>query len=73
MTADALSALFARVLEVPAVGADADFFDLGGDSLSATRVLSAIHRETGAELDFADIWQAATPALLADRIASARR
>ena len=34
--------------------ADSDFFELGGDSLLATRVLSAIAREFGVELLFDD-------------------
>ncbi|WP_301127906.1 non-ribosomal peptide synthetase, partial [Streptomyces cacaoi] len=40
-----LAALFARVLGLPRVGVDDSFFDLGGNSLSAMRVIAAV-RET---------------------------
>lgn len=38
----ALCALFAEALEVPRVGIDDSFFDLGGESLAAMRLLSRI-------------------------------
>ena len=45
-----------------------DFFALGGDSLLATRVLSAVAREYGVELSFDDFALAPTPAALAKLI-----
>jgi acyl carrier protein len=60
-----LIGIFIRVLERPDVDAESDFFDLGGDSLLATRVLSAVYRECGAELTFEEFLLAPTPALLA--------
>lgn len=65
-------AIFRRVLETPDVAADADFFLLGGDSLIATRVLSAIARGYGVELAFEDFVLAPTPEGLAELIAAAR-
>ncbi|MER6299033.1 phosphopantetheine-binding protein [Kitasatospora sp. NPDC001539] len=70
-TARALVALFRRVLEREDVADDADFFDLGGDSLLATRVLSAVARTHGVELTFDDFLLAPTPVALAQRIAAA--
>ncbi|MFD5463416.1 phosphopantetheine-binding protein [Kitasatospora sp. NPDC127059] len=67
----ALVAVFRRVLEREDVTAESDFFDLGGDSLVATRVLSAVARAHGVELTFDDFLLAPTPAGLAQRIAAA--
>jgi len=69
MTVDDVSRIFGRVLELGPVRADSDFFDLGGDSLLATRVLSAVARDFGVELTFDEFADAATPAALARRIA----
>ncbi|MGE0215163.1 acyl carrier protein [Mycolicibacterium sp.] len=66
MTPDHIVAIYRRVLDVPTVTADSDFFQLGGDSLLATRVLSAIARDFGAELSYDDIVDHPTPAGLFD-------
>ncbi|MFI6025990.1 amino acid adenylation domain-containing protein [Amycolatopsis magusensis] len=42
-----LGELVARVLGVPGVGPDEDFFDLGGTSLQAARLINRIGRELG--------------------------
>ncbi|MFF8609568.1 acyl carrier protein [Streptomyces sp. NPDC015346] len=65
-------AMFRRVLEVEDVSADSDFFLLGGDSLVATRVLSAVARSYGVELTFEDFIGAPTPEQLAEKIAATR-
>ncbi|MFE5594312.1 acyl carrier protein [Streptomyces sp. NPDC056549] len=69
---DGVVAMFRRVLETEDVAADSDFFLLGGDSLVATRVLSAIARSYGVELTFEDFVGAPTPERLAEKIADAR-
>ncbi|MCU7826988.1 acyl carrier protein [Kitasatospora sp. DSM 101779] len=69
---DGVAAIFRRVLETSDVTADSDFFQLGGDSLIATRVLSAIARHHGVELSFEDFLLAPTPAGLARAIEAAR-
>jgi acyl carrier protein len=69
MSVDGVSDIFGRVLEVGEVRAESDFFALGGDSLLATRVLSAVARIYGVELTFDDFAMAPTPAGLASRIA----
>jgi acyl carrier protein len=62
--------IFRRVLETDEIDPDSDFFALGGDSLLATRVLSAVARHFGVELTFDDFVLAPTPDALAKRIAS---
>ncbi|MGI5242464.1 phosphopantetheine-binding protein [Dactylosporangium sp. CA-139066] len=69
MTVDKLIAIYAEVLERPGIAADDDFFAAGGDSLLATRVLSAVYRAAGAELTFDDFLAAPTPAALSARLA----
>ncbi|WP_055586260.1 phosphopantetheine-binding protein [Streptacidiphilus griseoplanus] len=67
-TVDGVVGIFRRVLESDRVQPDSDFFELGGDSLLATRVLSAIAREFGPELTLADIIDAPSPLALAKLI-----
>jgi len=69
--APVIRAIFRRVLEVD-VTDDTSFFDAGGDSLLATRVLSAIARELGVELTFDDFVIAPTPAGLTTQVDSRR-
>ncbi len=61
--------IFRRVLETAGVTADSDFFAVGGDSLLATRVLSAVARTYGTELSFEDFVAAPTPNALSKKIA----
>jgi len=62
--------IFRRVLETEEIDGDSDFFALGGDSLLATRVLSAVARHYAVELTFDDFVLAPTPDALAKQIAS---
>ncbi|WP_249044854.1 condensation domain-containing protein, partial [Mycobacterium riyadhense] len=50
------------------VGVDDSFFDLGGDSLSAMRVIAAINTSLDADLKVETVFQAATVTQLAARI-----
>lgn len=43
-----------------------DFFDCGGDSLQATRLISRIYRRFDAELTFAEVFEYRTPQQLAE-------
>jgi acyl carrier protein len=67
---DVVSGVLSRLLETPDIGPESDFFALGGDSLLATRVLSAVARQLGVELTLDDLLRAPTPATLAKTIAS---
>jgi aryl carrier-like protein len=68
LTVDKLIEIYAEVLERPGIAADDDFFAAGGDSLLATRVLSAVYRAAGLELTFDDFVAAPTPAALSARL-----
>lgn len=65
MSVDGIVEIFQRVLETEDISADTDFFTSGGDSLIATRVLSAVARRYGIELSFEDFIVDPTPAGLA--------
>ena len=63
---EVLCGVFAEVLDLPAVGADDDFFALGGHSLMATRVVDRA-RKAGIQLAIADIFTHKTVEALAAR------
>ncbi|MEZ5096787.1 MAG: acyl carrier protein [Nocardioides sp.] len=62
---DALLAIFRWVLETDDVSPSTNFFEAGGDSLLATRVLSLVARDHGVELGFDEFVCHADPAALA--------
>ncbi|MFE6613991.1 non-ribosomal peptide synthase/polyketide synthase [Amycolatopsis sp. NPDC057786] len=59
-----LARIFAEVLGLDSVGADGDFFLLGGDSISSIAVSSRARR-SGFELSPKDVFELRTPAALA--------
>lgn len=73
MSSAGVSDIFSRVLETTEITEDCDFFAIGGDSLLATRVLSAVARAYGVELSFDDFLDAPTPDALARKIACLQR
>ena len=63
-----LAGIYAQVLGVERVGVDESFFDLGGDSLLAMRVIAAINISLDAGLAVRALFDAPTVAQLAPRI-----
>ncbi|WP_156660653.1 non-ribosomal peptide synthetase, partial [Mycobacterium sp. 852002-10029_SCH5224772] len=59
---ETLAAIYARVLGVERVGVDDSFFDLGGDSLSAMRLITAINADLDAGLTVRAVFEAPTVA-----------
>ncbi|MFN8228078.1 MAG: phosphopantetheine-binding protein [Mycobacterium sp.] len=71
MNAVRIVEIFRRVLGIQDVDVNSDFFELGGDSLLATRVLSAIARDSGTELLYDDFVDDPTPEGLFTKVAFA--
>ncbi|OBA64253.1 non-ribosomal peptide synthetase [Mycobacterium sp. 1100029.7] len=63
-----VAALFATLLGHDRVGVDDSFFDLGGHSLVATKLVTAIRAECAVELGIRDVFELGTVGLLAERI-----
>ena len=63
-----LAGIYAQVLGLERVGVDDSFFDLGGDSLSAMRVIAAVNTALDADLAVRTLFEAPTVARLAPRI-----
>ena len=66
-----LTGIYARVLGVERVGVDESFFDLGGDSLSAMRLIAAINTGLDTGLAVRTLFEAPTVGQLASRLGAA--
>ena len=71
-TEEAIAEVFAGVLGVERIGVDDSFFDLGGNSLVATRVVARVNAALGTEIGVLDLFEAPTVALLGARVDAAR-
>ena len=65
---EVLAAVYAQVLGLERVGVDDSFFDLGGDSLSAMRLVARVATELGVEVPVQAVFDDPTVARLAQRI-----
>ncbi|MFI5511751.1 amino acid adenylation domain-containing protein, partial [Mycobacterium sp. NPDC051804] len=63
-----LAGIYAQVLGLERVGADDSFFELGGDSLLAMRVIAAVNSGLDTHLEVGALFEAPTVAQLAPRI-----
>ncbi|MER7927623.1 amino acid adenylation domain-containing protein [Streptomyces sp. NPDC096057] len=68
-----LAELFGEVLGLGDVGADDSFFDRGGNSLLATRLVSRVRAGLGVEIPISAVFDEPTPAALALRLTDAER
>ncbi len=68
LTEEILAGIYAQVLGVERVGVDDSFFELGGDSLSAMRVVAAVNNSFDSGLAVRNLFEAPTVAALAPRI-----
>ena len=65
---DILAGIFAQVLGLQRVGVDESFFDLGGDSLSAMRVIAAINKSFNTSVSVRALFEAPSVSELTPRI-----
>ncbi|WP_455749893.1 amino acid adenylation domain-containing protein, partial [Nocardia tengchongensis] len=64
----AVAKVFADVLDTHEISIDRSFFDLGGNSLTATRVVARVNAALGATIALRDLFDAPTVAQLSARI-----
>jgi acyl carrier protein len=60
-----LARIWSKVLAIDDIGIDDDFFELGGDSLTAARVVDGVRKAFAVKLPFTAIYEGPTVALLA--------
>ncbi|SUA48132.1 Tyrocidine synthase III [Nocardia africana] len=65
-----VAAVLAEALGVPRVGADDDFFELGGNSLIATQVVARLGARTATRIPVRTVFEAPTVRALAGRLAA---
>ncbi|WP_081878121.1 non-ribosomal peptide synthetase [Nocardia brasiliensis] len=68
-----VAGVFGEILGRPVTGAEDSFFDVGGNSLLATRLAAALHAEFGVDLPVRAIFEAPTVAGVAERLTQAPR
>jgi amino acid adenylation domain-containing protein len=71
-TENAIATVWKDILKLPSIGADENFFHLGGDSLRAIQSALQINRAVGSNLTISHVFQAPTIRGLAKKIDSAK-
>jgi acyl carrier protein len=67
-----LAGVWQEILGIEAVGLHDNFFDLGGDSLTALRLVAQLKADCGLHCAVADFYSAPTIKLLVDRLGAER-
>jgi len=68
-----IAQVWAETLGVPEVGAADDFFELGGDSLTAVQLISRLRDRFGRSMNLADLFENPTPERFAAAVAAEGR
>src|SRR5690606_26115668 len=69
---EAIATMWQELLGLPDISYDDDFFDMGGHSLIAIRLMARIHRQLGVRFQLATLFDAPTIAQLADLVREER-
>jgi amino acid adenylation domain-containing protein len=69
-TEEIIAAIWRQVLQVPEIGVEDNFFDLGGHSLLLTEVKKGLRESFGASIELMDLFQYPTVRSLSDYIRS---
>ncbi|WP_430333760.1 non-ribosomal peptide synthase/polyketide synthase [Rhodococcus sp. ACT016] len=69
-TEELVASVFAEILDVPQIGRDDDFFELGGNSLIATQVVSRLSAAVDAQIAVRAVFEASTVEALAAHVAA---
>ncbi len=68
---DSVALLWAELLGMESIGPDANFFDLGGDSLLATQLISRLRARLGIELPVSALFEKPTLRMFSQRVREA--
>jgi amino acid adenylation domain-containing protein len=68
LTEEILAGVYGQVLGLERVGVDDSFFDLGGDSLAAMRLMAAVNTSLGTELAVRTVFDAPSVRALAQQV-----
>ena len=67
-----LAGLWGSILQVAEVDPDVDFYDLGGDSLAAARILTGVRKRFGVGITLDQLHEVQTVRAMAARVEAAR-
>jgi acyl carrier protein len=69
---DVIVAAYRETLRDESLGPDSDFYEAGGDSISAFRIIARVRDAFGLDVPVATVFTCPTPGDLADAVAAAR-